>query len=213
MKFSPVVATTTTSSTPPPIVYSPSAQPITLSATVASASTVNSGTVSFTLLGTTVSANVVNGSASANFTVPGGTPAGAYTIQATYNPGPSLAGSSDSTHQLRIVNPSAANVSAQVTVTQTGFARNRATGYWSATVTVTNISATAISSPVQVVLTNLTAGVTMVNGSGTSNGSPYITVSTVPLAPGVPASVTIQFLNPSNGPITYTPVTYAGGLH
>jgi hypothetical protein len=210
MKFSPVVATTTTTSAPPPIVYSPSPQPVTLSATVTSASTVNSGTVSFTLLGTTVSANVVNGSASANFTVPGGTAAGAYTIQATYNPGPGLAGSSDSTHQLRIAN--AANVSAQVTVTQTGFARNRATGYWSATMTVTNTSATAISSPVQVVLTNLTAGVTMVNGSGTSNGSPYITVSTVPLAPGAAVSVTIQFLNPSNGSITYTPVTYAGGL-
>ena len=82
--------------------YSPNAQTITLSATVTSTSTVNSGTVSFTVLGSTVSGNVANGSASASFTVPAATAVGSYPIQATYNPGTGFAASSDTTRQLTI---------------------------------------------------------------------------------------------------------------
>jgi hypothetical protein len=104
------------------------------------------------------------------------------------------------------------NVSSSVSVTQGGFGRNRATGLWSATMPVTNTSGSTISGPVQVVLTNLTPGVTMTNNTGTFNGSPFITVSAGALAPGAAASVTIQFSNPSNGFISYTPVTYSGGL-
>ncbi len=54
----------------------------------------------------------------------------------------------------------AANVSAQVSVTETGFARNRSTGLWGATMTVTNTGSTTITSPVQVLMTNITGGVT-----------------------------------------------------
>ena len=107
------------------------------------------------------------------------------------------------------VNP-ITDISSQVSVTQTGFGRNRATGVWSATMTVTNTSGAAISGPIQVVLTALPAGVTMVNNTGTRNGNPYITVSAGALAPGATVSVTIQFMNPSNGFITYTPVTDSG---
>jgi hypothetical protein len=67
-----------------------------------------------------------------------------------------------------------------VNVTQNGFGRNCATGIWSATMTVTNTSGSAINGPVQVVLTNLTPGVTMVNNAGTLNGSPFITVRAGP---------------------------------
>jgi sulfur-oxidizing protein SoxB len=111
----------------------------------------------------------------------------------------------------------AANVSGQVKVTQDGFGRNRATGIWSANMTLTNTSLSAITGPVQVVLTSLTSGVIMTNKTATFNGSPfdgspYITVSVGNLPPGAAVTVSIQFTNPSNGFINYTPVTYSGGL-
>jgi hypothetical protein len=107
----------------------------------------------------------------------------------------------------------AANVSAQVGVTQTGFVRNRATGIWSATMTVTNTGGAVIASPIQVVLTNLTPGVAMTNNSGKFDSSPYVTVlSSGSLTPGASLSVSIQFTNPSNGFISFAPVTYSGGL-
>jgi hypothetical protein len=105
MKFGPTAAsaaTTTTAGSPAPLTYSLSDQNITVSATVTSTSTVNSGTVSFTLLGKTVSGNVGSGWASASALVPGGTQAGSYTLQATYNPGTGFATSSDSSEQLTI---------------------------------------------------------------------------------------------------------------
>ena len=70
--------------------------------------TVNEGTVTFTLLqdgtpvGDPVVTSVSNGSATANYTLPGGTPAGSYTIDAAYNGTPDFAGSSDSGHALTV---------------------------------------------------------------------------------------------------------------
>ena len=102
------------------------------------------------------------------------------------------------------------NVSGQVSVTQTGFALNRATGLWSATVTVTNTGSRPISGPIQLELTNLSSNATMTNYTGTFNLSPYITVSSGALAAGASASVIIQFQNPSSGSITFAPVTVVG---
>ncbi len=105
-----------------------------------------------------------------------------------------------------------ADVSALVQVTQSGFVYNRATQLWLGTLTVTNSNVTPVLGPVQVELTNITAGVTMMNSSGTKGGNPYITVTAGPMAAGASAGVVIQFKNPSSGYITYTPVTYSGGL-
>ena len=104
------------------------------------------------------------------------------------------------------------NVSSQVKVTQTGFVRNRATGLWGSTLTVSNTGGSSIAGPIKMVLTNLTPGVTMVNNTGMSGGSPYITVTAGALATGASVSVPIQFNNPSNGLIAYTAVTFSGGL-
>jgi hypothetical protein len=106
----------------------------------------------------------------------------------------------------------ATTVSDQVSVTHTGFGRNRATGVWSATMTVKNTSGSAISGPVQVVMTKLSPNATMVNKTGVWSGSPFITVSAGTLAPGASVSVMIQFTNPSNAFISCEMVTYAGGL-
>jgi hypothetical protein len=48
------------------------------------------------------SGTVTAGSASASYTLPGGTPGGTYTIQAVYNAGPGFTGSSDATHTLGV---------------------------------------------------------------------------------------------------------------
>jgi hypothetical protein len=88
---SSTVGTNTTST------YSGSNQAVALSAAVtAVGETVNEGTVTFTVqnknnavIGKPVTSGTVNGgSANASFTLPGGTPAGTYTIIATYSGGP-----------------------------------------------------------------------------------------------------------------------------
>src|SRR5207249_4575118 len=68
---SPATTTTTNNVS---VIFSPTPQTITLTATVTSASgPVNGGTVAFSSLNMTVSGVVVNGNTSANFTNPGGT--------------------------------------------------------------------------------------------------------------------------------------------
>jgi hypothetical protein len=104
------------------------------------------------------------------------------------------------------------NVSSQVTVTHTGFVRNRTTGVYAGTMMVQNTGSGPLSGPIHVVLTSLPGGVTMVNSTGTRNGSPYITLLPAgqTLAPGASAAVSVQFQNPSAGFISFTPVTLVG---
>jgi hypothetical protein len=87
-------------------------QTVPLSAVVTAttgAGRVNGGTVTFkvlrgaTQLGAAVTSGPVsNGSASADYVLPGGTAVGPYTIVATYNPSANYTGSSDSTHTLDV---------------------------------------------------------------------------------------------------------------
>jgi hypothetical protein len=108
-----VVAGTTTTAANATTTFSASSQLATLSATVTSgAGTVNEGTVTFTVeqgmtvIGTpTTSGTVTNGAASVSYTLPAGTPAGTYTIDAVYNPGADFTGSSDATHTLTVAPP------------------------------------------------------------------------------------------------------------
>ena len=108
--------------------------------------------------------------------------------------------------------PAATDVSSQVTVSQTALVYNRVSRLWSITMTLTNIGATTLSGPVQTVLTALSSNATLTNASGSSNGSPFITVSAAPLAPGASMKVQLSFTNSTNGAITFTPKTYSGGL-
>lgn len=90
--------------------YSTGAQIVTLPATVSSSgSTVNAGTVTFTVYGhglavgaATTSSTIANGSASVNYTLPAGTSAGEYMIAADYNADGAFASSSDGTHVLTV---------------------------------------------------------------------------------------------------------------
>ncbi len=102
-------ASTTTTAANASKTFSQSSQIVLLSATVSSSTAVNEGTVTFTVknggltVGVPVSSSTVSGgAASANFSLPGGTAAGMYTIQAVYNAGADFTGSSDATHTLTV---------------------------------------------------------------------------------------------------------------
>jgi hypothetical protein len=131
------------------------------------------------------------------------------TNQAAVSGGGELNLSNDTASDPTTINPFV-NVSGQVSVTNTGFVRNR-NGLWVSTLTVTNTGASAIAAPIQVILTNLPAGVTMTNHNGTRNGTPYITMlGSGSLAPGASLNAQITFTNPNNVFITFTPITAVG---
>jgi hypothetical protein len=105
-----VAATTAASAS---ATYNLTAQTVALSAAVTSTTgAVNEGTETFTILngaavvGSPVTVNVLNSLASANYTLPAGTAAGQYVIQATYSGTGNFVGSTDSSHLLTI-NPAA----------------------------------------------------------------------------------------------------------
>jgi len=98
------------------------------------------------------------------------------------------------------------NVSPRVHVSSTFKKQNT-----QATLTVRNTSPKPIFGPIQVVLTNLTSGVTLSNSTGTYLGNPYIAVAGVgTLGPGQSVSVQLQFNNPGNVKINFTPITFSG---
>jgi Bacterial Ig-like domain (group 3)/Dockerin type I domain len=116
---------TSVTATNPTANFSTSDQPVMLSAAVTSAAgPINEGTVTFSvfnsssvLIGTAVTSGTVSANAaSTSYRLPGNSPAGTYTIVATYNPGADFLTSSDNTHTLTVnktnTNVNAANQSA-----------------------------------------------------------------------------------------------------
>jgi hypothetical protein len=79
--------------------------------------------------------------------------------------------------------------------------------------TLTNLSAGAVSGPLQILFTGLPPGVTLVNAAGNPAGTPYLTVPAVAsLPPGQSITISVQFKNPSNAPIHFTPAIYSGSF-
>ena len=105
-RLDPVNASTATSASSTAVTFSSiNSQPVALAAIVTSGVAVNAGPVAFTVTGVAgpvTSGAVVAGSASAVLTVPAGTPAGIYSIQASYSGASGLAPSSDTTATLTI---------------------------------------------------------------------------------------------------------------
>jgi Bacterial Ig-like domain (group 3) len=123
-------ATTSSIATNSSAIFSTSGQSVTLVANVSSpAGTVNEGVVTFVLLnGNTpvsspVSVSVAGGAATAGFPLPAGTPAGSYTIQATYNGTSNFQGSSDSTHHLIVAVAADAIAAASTSMTYNAIAQ------------------------------------------------------------------------------------------
>jgi hypothetical protein len=103
--------------------------------------------------------------------------------------------------------------STQISTTASGLAYSRVSKTFNGTVTINNISGSALNGPFQILLTSLPSGVTVADAPGTFNGSPYLTVPAVAsLAPGQAATVNVQFNNPSNVAINLTPVVYSGSF-
>ncbi len=101
---------TTTTAANASAIVSTSSQIVPLSATVTSASTVNAGTVTFTIkdasnntVGTPVTSGTVSGgAANANYTLPTNTAAGTYSINAAYSGATGFDVSSDNSHTLTV---------------------------------------------------------------------------------------------------------------
>jgi predicted extracellular nuclease len=82
---------------------------------------------------------------------------------------------------------------------------------YSGTIRVTNKTGVPIVGPIEVELSGLSSGVTLLNASGTHNGAPYVT-SAPSLAAGATVSVPVQFSNPSKLPLKYTVKIYSGAF-
>ena len=86
-----------------------------------------------------------------------------------------------------------------VKATISGLVRNRATGLFGGTITLTNTGSTTWTGQLQVVLSNLPTGVTLANAAGTtSSGNPYLLVNLPAggLAPGHSVTFVVSFSNP-----------------
>jgi acid phosphatase len=95
-------------------------------------------------------------------------------------------------------------------IARSAYAIERSTQTITQQVTLTNLGRNAISHPVQLVLDNLTPGVSLLNASGvTADNSPYITVDAANLGPNGAVAVTLQFNIPSSGGIAYNARTAA----
>jgi hypothetical protein len=100
------------------------------------------------------------------------------------------------------------NAPSQVSVVSSGFVYNRATRLYTGNLTLTNTSVNPITSSVAVAMNGLTSGVTLVNAIGSRNGAPYTTVTNNGLGAGATLVIPVQFSDPSNAKINFTPVTF-----
>jgi hypothetical protein len=83
----------------------------------------------------------------------------------------------------------------------------------SPTVTIKNISSTAIDGPFQIVSDSLTPNVTVSGATGTFGGWSYATVAGVDdLNPGQSALLTVHLTNPGNLTVSFDPLVYSGEM-
>jgi hypothetical protein len=102
----------------------------------------------------------------------------------------------------------------KVATTASGLTYSRVSKTFNGTVTIKNIGSSAISGPFEILFAGLPANVTLVNEAGTLSGSPYVTVPAVTsLAPAQSVTVSVQFENPSNATVSFTPVIYSGSVN
>jgi hypothetical protein len=106
-----------------------------------------------------------------------------------------------------VMPPQVLNATPQFNVVTSGLTYNRMTKLFNANLIVTN-DGTNFVGTLGVALNNLTAGVTLSNAVGQYSGAPYVTVTTTGLAAGASASTLVQFSNPSNALINFTPVAF-----
>jgi hypothetical protein len=77
---------------------------------------------------------------------------------------------------------------------------------------LTNTSGAALTGPFQLVLNNLTTGVTLDNATGIRDGAPYITVAGTSIAAGASVTVPLTYSNPGKVAIGYTNSIFIGSF-
>ncbi len=104
------------------------------------------------------------------------------------------------------------NVTKDLSVKAGGFVFNRTTRQFSQTLTITNISSTPLTGPLELVLLNL-KNATLLNQSGTYQGNPYITIlGSDSLGVGQSLTFTLIFADPTLATISYTPEFFMGPI-
>ncbi len=103
--------------------------------------------------------------------------------------------------------------SSQISVTTSGFTYSRVSQTYNGTVTMQNISGGIVNGPLELFFNGLPSGVTLVGASGSLSGNPYVLVCCGGFPAGVTASLNVQFKNPSNAIIKFTPVLRSGSLN
>jgi hypothetical protein len=104
--------------------------------------------------------------------------------------------------------------SGQITSIASGLAYSRVSQTFNGTVTIRNVSSSAISGPLQILFFGMPGTATLMNATGNLSGLPYVTVPAVAsLTPGQSARISVQFKNPSNAVINFTPVVYSGSIN
>jgi hypothetical protein len=125
-----------------------------------------------------------------------------YTI--TYVPG-----------QLTITSPTcASSVTASVAVTRSGFSYSPLSKRYAQTLNLTNTAGSTITGPIYVILDNLSTSAALYNTGGSTacaapTGSPYVSIAG-PIGAGASTNVVLQFSDPTNAAISYTPRFLAG---
>jgi len=110
------------------------------------------------------------------------------------------------------------DVTAQTTITPGTVTFNRGTGAYTGTYSVKNTSGSAISAPLQFVLTSVPGGAVVISPTGTVPGgpyagAPYITIpGASPLAPGVSVNVQVTYKNPAGPTWNAVPKVLSGAF-
>ncbi len=102
--------------------------------------------------------------------------------------------------------------------TRGGLVLNRRTGRWVQNITVSNGSGAAINGRLALVLDNLSANAAVFGAAGTTTllapiGSSFVTLPVSTLNAGQSVTVALEFTNPTNGKISYTPRLTAGAAN
>ena len=95
-----------------------------------------------------------------------------------------------------------------VQVDISGLSYNRRTRLFIGTATVRNTTGQSLGAPIQLVLSNLTPGISLVNASGAAPSGPTLT-SGAALPAGQSVTLNLQFSNPAFAPMQYTPKVYS----
>jgi hypothetical protein len=109
----------------------------------------------------------------------------------------------------------ASDVSSQFSVVRSGYRLNNSTKRFQQAVTITRTATGSVAGPFALAIENLSSNATLYSPSGTTTciaaGSGYVTVNPGSnWSQGQALTVAIEFVNPTNAGITYTPALLAG---